>query len=141
MQGEARRRGARQPFAPGEQHARAAARGEPAEQGHGQRRLAEERREFAVAGLRLLVRQDADHAALLQALEQGAHAGGFGADLLDLAAGIGAHPAQEGLADRRFRRPVQDRQRRLHRQPLVQQFPVAHVRRGDDQPARIGQDY
>ena len=70
-------------LAPGEQHRRAGARGEPAEQGHRQRLHAEERRELAVAGLGLLVGQDADHAAVVEALEQLADRRAFGAHLGD----------------------------------------------------------
>ena len=87
-----------------EQDWRAAALGEPAEQGHGQSLHAEERGEFAVAGLRLLVGQDPDHAAAVLQLEQRAYRRGFGADLVSgryLSLGrVGADPAQERLADR-----------------------------------------
>ena len=77
-------------FAIREYHRRAGAVREAAQQRHRQRGHAEERCEFAVATLGLLVGQDADHAAVLQQLEQLAHAGAFGADL--------------GYARRRWRR-------------------------------------
>src|SRR3546814_2554252 len=89
-----------------EQHRRPAALGQPAEQGHRQRLHAEERGELTVAGLGLLVGQDADHAAGLEHLEQLADAGAFGAHLGDAVAFAGAPPAPEGFADGRFRRPV-----------------------------------
>ena len=51
--------------------------GQPRQQRHRQRRHAEERRELAVANLGLLVGQDADHAAVLQPLEQLPHRRAF----------------------------------------------------------------
>src|SRR5690606_4448235 len=68
-------------LAPGEQHRRACALGQPRQQGHGQRLLAEERGELAVAGLGLLVGQDADRAAFLEHLPQLAHGRAFGTHL------------------------------------------------------------
>ena len=76
--------------------------------------------------------------APLTTLEQLADARALGAHLGHALALVGAHPAQEGLADSGFRRPVQDRQRRAPGQPLVEQLPVAVVRRGDDQPTAGG---
>ena len=62
-------------------------------------------------------------------------AGPFGAHL-GHAVGVavrGAHAAQEGFADLRIGRCIEDRERRARGEPLVQQLPVAVMRRGDDQ--------
>ncbi len=124
-------------FAPGQQHRRAGAVGQSREQGHGQRLHAEERREFAVAGLRLLVGQDADRAALLEHFPQLPHGRALGAHLAHVV--DPAHLLQERVADLGVRRPVDDRHRSARGQPLVEQFPVAVVRRGHDHAAARGQ--
>ncbi len=116
----------------GEQHRRAAASGQPADQRHGQRGYAEERRELAIAGLGLLVGQDANHAAIAQSLEELVDAAPFGADLGDARVGVATHAAQKGFAHGRFRRAVEDGQRCARGQPLVEQLPVAVMRRRDD---------
>ena len=120
-------------FGDREQHARAGALRQSRQQGHAQRLDPEEWREHSIASLGSLIGQDADHAAGAQRLEQAAHRCAFGRQLAHI--GSTAHPAQKCLSRRMFGAAIQHGDQRACGQPLIEQFPVAVVRRGNDQAA------
>ncbi|KAG0946381.1 hypothetical protein G6F31_014332 [Rhizopus arrhizus] len=124
-------------LAPAVQHGGTGALGQAVDQGHGQRLHAEERHEHTVAGLGLLVGQDAGGTAVLEHLEQLPHGRALGAHLLHVLAA--AHDLQESVAGLVLRRLVDDGDLPARGQPLVEQLPVAEVRRSHDHALAAGQ--